>query len=55
MNALLLSMTVMSIIDSAVATVIVCFAEAPEVFETNHGEHSRNMKEAWSQVYNISF
>lgn len=48
-------MTVMSIIDSAVTTVIVCFAEAPEVLEMNHSDHSRDMREAWNKVYDISF
>jgi len=49
--ALMLSMTVMSIIDSAVSTVIVCFAEAPDELERNHQTHSREMKEAWHKVY----
>ena len=48
-------MTVMSIIDSAVTTVIVCFAEAPDVLEMNHSDHSREMKEAWTNVYGILF
>eukprot|EP00551_Chaetoceros_affinis_P003849 CAMPEP_0203633670 /NCGR_PEP_ID=MMETSP0088-20131115/764_1 /ASSEMBLY_ACC=CAM_ASM_001087 /TAXON_ID=426623 /ORGANISM="Chaetoceros affinis, Strain CCMP159" /LENGTH=499 /DNA_ID=CAMNT_0050487063 /DNA_START=19 /DNA_END=1518 /DNA_ORIENTATION=- len=52
---LLLSSTVMSIIDSAVSTIIVCFAEAPAELEQNHSKHSRNMKEAWNKVYDISF
>ena len=52
---LFLSMTVMSIIDSAVSTIIVCFAEAPEEFDRNHSSHSRDMREAWMKVYKISF
>lgn len=52
---LLLSTTVMSVIDSAVSTIIVCFAEAPEEFEQNHNTHSRNMREAWNKVYEIRF
>lgn len=53
--ALLLSMTIMSIIDSAVTTIIVCFAEAPDAFDRNHNTHSRDMKEAWNKVYEITF
>ena len=49
--ALLYAMTVMSIIDSAVNTIIVCFAEAPQEFERNHGVHSREMREGWRKVY----
>eukprot|EP01083_Nonionella_stella_P084200 233031_1 len=53
--ALLLSMTVMNVISSAVSTIIVCFAEAPGELERNHEIHSINMKEAWSKVYDIVF
>ncbi len=51
--ALLLAVTMMGIINSAVGTIIVCFAEAPEEFEINHNTHSRDMKEAWNKVYQI--
>lgn len=53
--ALLLSMTIMNIVDSAVTTILVCFAEAPEAFEANHSTHCRDMKEAWTKVYDIQF
>lgn len=55
MTGLILSLTIMSIIDSAVSTIIVCFAEAPEDFERNHRIHSREMREAWNNVYQIQF
>ncbi len=48
-------MTIMSTIDSAVSTIIVCFAEAPEELERNHSTHSRDMREAWNKVYQIAF
>mmetsp|Transcript_5839 Transcript_5839/g.7446 ORF Transcript_5839/g.7446 Transcript_5839/m.7446 type:complete len:563 (+) Transcript_5839:118-1806(+) len=50
---LIFSTTVMSIIDSAVCTIIVCFAEAPHDLDVNHSTHSRNMREAWNEVYQI--
>lgn len=49
--ALVLAVTMMNIIDSAVSTVIVCFAEAPMELERNHPPHSRDMKESWHKVY----
>jgi hypothetical protein len=36
---------------SAVDTVIVSFAEAPEEFETNHPALCQQMMTAWRQVY----
>ena len=36
----------MGVIESAINTVLVCFAEAPEEFEENHPEHSQEMREA---------
>jgi hypothetical protein len=53
--SLLLSMTMMSVVDSAVSTVIVCFAEAPEELENKHPSHNREMKEAWTSVYQVTF
>mmetsp|Transcript_15807 Transcript_15807/g.23129 ORF Transcript_15807/g.23129 Transcript_15807/m.23129 type:complete len:529 (+) Transcript_15807:108-1694(+) len=49
--ALILSFTMMSIIDSSVSTVIVCFGEAPDELEANHQTHNREMREAWNEVY----
>jgi len=47
------SSTMMSVINSAVSTVVVCFAEAPEELESSHPDHSRAMKEAWYNVYQV--
>jgi len=47
------SCTMMSVINSAVSTVVVCFAEAPEELESSHPDHSRAMKEAWYNVYQV--
>jgi hypothetical protein len=41
----------MSIVASAVNTVIVCFAEAPAEFETNHPALSAQMRAAWTQAW----
>jgi len=42
---------VLSIINSAVCTIIVCFAEAPVELDRNHGTHSREMREAWQKAF----
>merc|ERR1711957_328389 len=39
------------IVDSALNTVIVCYAEAPSEFQANHPELSEEMREAWLKVY----
>jgi len=39
------------IVDSALNTVIVCYAEAPSEFQVNHPELSEEMREAWLKVY----
>jgi multisubunit Na+/H+ antiporter MnhC subunit len=41
----------MSVIGSAVNTVIVLFAEAPNEFQRNHPELSQRMRTLWAQVY----
>mmetsp|Transcript_25254 Transcript_25254/g.37412 ORF Transcript_25254/g.37412 Transcript_25254/m.37412 type:complete len:364 (+) Transcript_25254:167-1258(+) len=46
-----LASVVGSTINSAVCTIIVCFAEAPAELEINHGTHSREMREAWQKAY----
>jgi len=51
---LVLAMITMGVVDSAVNTVVVCFAEAPEQFDVTHPEHSRVMRSAWRQVYQIA-
>eukprot|EP00549_Striatella_unipunctata_P023189 CAMPEP_0118713224 /NCGR_PEP_ID=MMETSP0800-20121206/25369_1 /TAXON_ID=210618 ORGANISM="Striatella unipunctata, Strain CCMP2910" /NCGR_SAMPLE_ID=MMETSP0800 /ASSEMBLY_ACC=CAM_ASM_000638 /LENGTH=342 /DNA_ID=CAMNT_0006618595 /DNA_START=121 /DNA_END=1150 /DNA_ORIENTATION=- len=47
----ILTMTLMSVVGSAVNTVIVCFAEAPNEFQTNHPELSNQMRHAWQQAF----
>ena len=46
-----LAMILMSVVHSAVDTVIVCFAEAPMEFQTNHPALCQQMMTAWQQVY----
>jgi len=41
----------MSVVASAVNTVIVCFAEGPAEFEQNHPELSRKMRATWIKAY----
>jgi len=41
----------MSVLGSAVDTVIVCFAESPAEFEANHPTLSREMRSAWMQAW----
>lgn len=48
---LLLSCITLSVVDSSVNTVLVCFAEAPAEFEENHPELSSEMRDAWREVY----
>eukprot|EP00581_Thalassiosira_minuscula_P009040 CAMPEP_0183702454 /NCGR_PEP_ID=MMETSP0737-20130205/542_1 /TAXON_ID=385413 /ORGANISM="Thalassiosira miniscula, Strain CCMP1093" /LENGTH=492 /DNA_ID=CAMNT_0025929063 /DNA_START=144 /DNA_END=1622 /DNA_ORIENTATION=+ len=48
---LVLSSILMSTIASAVNTVIVCFAEGPAEFESNHPELSRRMRETWLEFF----
>lgn len=48
---LVITSILMSTIASGVNTVIVCFAEGPSEFQTNHPELSNKMREVWNQVY----
>jgi hypothetical protein len=41
----------MSVVGSAVNTVIVCFAESPAEFEQNHPHLSAEMRGAWRQAW----
>jgi hypothetical protein len=41
----------MSIVGSAVNTVIVCFAEAPAEFQANHAELSNEMRMTWRHAW----
>jgi hypothetical protein len=45
----------MAMVESAVDTIVVCFAEAPEDFEINHPDHCRRMKSAWRQVFGMMY
>jgi len=42
-------------VESAVNTVIVCFADAPAEFQANHPELSNSMRATWLQVYPDEF
>ena len=41
----------LSTVSSAVNTVIVMFADAPQEFQQNHPELSQKMRETWQQFY----
>ena len=47
--------TLLSVVSSAVNTVIVCYAEAPNEFQANHPELSNKMRDAWSKAYPNDF
>lgn len=51
----LISSILMSVVASAVDTVIVCFAEAPNEFQTNYPSLSEEMVEAWRRTYPQEF
>ncbi len=46
-----LASILMSVVASAVNTVIVCFAEAPREFEVNHPQLSMDMRNAWRAAW----
>lgn len=48
---LIICSILLSTISSAVNTVIVMFADAPQEFQTNHPELSAKMRETWQQFY----
>jgi hypothetical protein len=50
-----LSQVLMSVIGSAVNTVIVCYAEDPIALETNHPSLSGQMLEAWQEAHPVEF
>ncbi|KAL3791047.1 hypothetical protein ACHAW5_002824 [Stephanodiscus triporus] len=50
---IVISAILLSVVDSSINTVLVCFAEAPGEFEENHPELSSNMRDAWRKVYPI--
>ena len=47
--------TLFSVVSSAVNTVIVCYAEAPNEFQMNHPELSTRMRDAWRQAWPVEF
>ena len=47
--------TLFSVVGSAVNTVIVCYAEAPNEFQANHPELSNQMRATWRQAYPNDF
>ena len=48
---LFLSNVALFVVESAVRTVIVCFAESPEEFAEHHAELSEVMKSGWAEAY----
>lgn len=48
---LVISTILMSAVDSASNTIIVCFAEAPAEGQANHPELSEDMVDAWKKIY----
>ena len=49
------SSVLMGTISSAIATVIVCYAESPAELELNHPEISREMRASWRQAWPVDF
>ena len=52
---IVLCSTLFGLISSAVNTVIVCFAEAPAEFHSNHPQLSQQMILAWRDAYPDEF
>ena len=50
---LFLTMIMVSVVDSAVATVFVCFAESPQVFEQTHPALFYNLTATWRETHTI--
>mmetsp|Transcript_11583 Transcript_11583/g.17007 ORF Transcript_11583/g.17007 Transcript_11583/m.17007 type:complete len:540 (+) Transcript_11583:101-1720(+) len=48
---LFISNVVLFVIESAVRTAIVCFAESPAEFDEHHPDLSENMKAGWAEAY----
>jgi hypothetical protein len=47
--------TLFSVVSSAVNTVVVCYAEAPNEFQVNHPELSVRMRDSWRQAWPVEF
>ena len=52
---LVLTSVVLGVVGSAVNTVIVCYAEDPAAFETNHFDLSVRMRESWREAFPNDF
>jgi len=50
-----MSATLFSVVSSAVNTVVVCYAEAPNEFQANHPELSVRMRDSWRQAWPNDF
>ena len=50
-----LAFTLLTLISSAINTVIVCIAEAPPEFELNHIKLSQDMRSAWREAWPEEF
>mmetsp|Transcript_5266 Transcript_5266/g.15278 ORF Transcript_5266/g.15278 Transcript_5266/m.15278 type:complete len:91 (-) Transcript_5266:4285-4557(-) len=48
---IVISSILMSAVDSAVNTVIVCFAEAPAEGHSSHSELCEELVDAWMKIY----
>ena len=51
LTGFLVATVLLSLVGSAVNTVIVCYAEAPAEFQLNHPQLSSDMRSAWMQAY----
>ena len=52
---LFLTLIMVSVVDSAVATVFVCFAESPQVFEQTHPALYYDLTASWREAHNVVF
>mmetsp|Transcript_2885 Transcript_2885/g.5101 ORF Transcript_2885/g.5101 Transcript_2885/m.5101 type:complete len:589 (-) Transcript_2885:219-1985(-) len=52
---MVLTSTLMTLVSSAVNTVIVCYAEAPREFQENHPKLADDMKTTWRQAWPSEF
>lgn len=55
MMGALFASTLLGVVSSAVNTVIVCYAEAPNEFQQNHPQLSEDMRLAWRQAWPQDF
>lgn len=52
---MVLTSTLLTLVSSAVNTVIVCYAEAPGEFQQNHPKLSEDMRATWRQAWPSEF